>query len=139
MQQDNYLMKKLNLLIGVFLFLVVPLAMAVDKSGKFVSGGGVGGHSCPFFISIMDEAKKHGLGSRKYALGISAQMNYILGFQTGYNLQANDTCDIFGGYELDQIFAWLYKYCQDNSLEKFGGAVVSLSLILHDSRVRSCQ
>ena len=24
-------------------------------------------------------------------------------------------------------------------LEKFGGAVVSLSLILHDSRVRSCQ
>lgn len=66
-------------------------------------------------------------------------MNYILGFQTGYNLQANDTCNIFGGYEVDQMLAWLYKYCHDNPLEKFSGAVVSLSLTLHDNRVRSCQ
>ena len=113
--------------------------MAVDKSGKYMQGRGVGGHSCPFFISIIDEAKKHGLGLHEYLIGTAAQMNYILGFQTGYNLQANDTCDIFGGYEVDQMFAWLYKYCQDNPLEKFGGAVVSLSLILHESRVRSCQ
>ena len=104
-----------------------------------MQSGGVGGHSCPFFISIMYKAKKHGLGSREYLLGTAAQMNYILGLQTGYNLQANDTRDILGGYEVDQMFAWLYKCCQDKPLGKFSGAVVSLSLILHDSRVLSCQ
>lgn len=138
MQQDDYLMKKTKFTHRSF-FLIVPLAMAVGKSGKFMQSGGVGGHSCSFFISIMDAARKHGLGSHEYLLGTANQINYILGFQTGYNLQANDTCNILGGYEVDQMFAWLYKYCQDNPLEKFSGAVVSLSFILHDSRVRSCQ
>ena len=87
----------------------------------------------------MDKANEHGIGSREYALQTAAHMNYILGFQTGYNMQTKDTCDIFDGYDMNQLLTWSHNYCKENPLKKFSSSVVLLSLTLHSKRSKTCR
>lgn len=109
-----------------------------NKSGTYIIGGGVGGVDCPRFTSTMSKAKAHGVGSIGYVNETNGYTMYALGFQTAYNMQTKDTCDLFGNFSTDQLLAWLDNYCQAKPLEKFGSAVIALAQELHSKRVRSC-
>ena len=129
----KYLWSPLLLLTATTLF------AAEDKTGQHYIGGGVGSVVCPSFTSSLATAKVKGVGSVGYWRETSAFTHYISGFQTAYNLQTNDTCDIFGNFTNEQLLAWLDNYCQANPLEKFGAAVISLSREVHSKRVRVCR
>ena len=127
-------------LVALTLLLVTTAALAGDnKSNKYIVGGGVGGVDCPQFASAMSRAKTQGIGSVGYANETYGFTMYVLGFQTAYNLQTKDTCDIFGNFSTDQLLAWLDNYCQANPLQKFGSAVIALAQEIYGNRVRSCQ
>ena len=136
---QNIMLMKMPIILAFIFLLIVSPVIAVDESGQYIYGGAVGGHSCPFFASIMVKANKYNIPSPEYAFQTSSHTNYISGFQTGYNLQTKDTCNIFNNYDEYQLLNWLHNYCRENPLEKFSGAVVALSLTLHSKRLRSCR
>ncbi|QLG87667.1 hypothetical protein HQ393_05025 [Chitinibacter bivalviorum] len=131
--------RKLFLITALVHQLTIPtIANAEDKNGNFVVGGGVGGVECPEFVSTMERATSHGLGSSEYTQAIYPYVMFIAGFMTGYNAQAKDTCNIFDSYSNDQRLAWLNNYCKSNPLDKFGSAVIKLSKEVYPKRKKSC-
>jgi len=122
------------------LLFLAPIAVAADAtSGRFFMGGGVGAVECPKFVASIDRAKKHGSGTIGYANETQGYVMFMFGFQTAYNLQTADTCDIFGDFSPDQLLAWTENYCRNKPLEKFGSAVVALAEEVHPVRLRSCK
>ena len=120
--------------------LLAPLsAVAEDASGSFYTGGGVGSVDCPSFVSSMERAKKHGVGSLGYVNEMQGFVMYISGFQTAYNAQTPDTCDIFAHFSDNQLLAWAENYCSNNPLKKYGSAVLALAREVHPRRSRVCK
>jgi hypothetical protein len=113
--------------------------LAADTPGKYIFGGGVGSVDCPRFVSTMDRAKKFGAGSVGYVNETQGFLMYVLGFQTAYNLQTPQTCDIFDTFTSDQLLAWLENYCRAQPLERFSSAVVALAKEVHPRRSQSCK
>jgi hypothetical protein len=127
-------------LISCCLFLASGAALAGDASlGRYWLGGGVGSVECPNFVASMERAKKHGLGSIGYVNETQGYIMFISGFQTAYNLQTPNTCDIFSSLSTDQLLAWSENYCRSKPLEKFGLAVVALAKEVHPKRAQSCK
>lgn len=112
---------------------------AEDKSGRFMSGGGAGAVDCPKFVQSMDIAKKSGIGTLDYVKEIHGYVMFITGFQTAYNLQTPDTCNIFDSISDHQMLAWTENYCRANPLEKFGDAVIKLAKEAYPRRKKSCR
>ena len=126
--------------LAVLLALLPCFGSASDgKSGMYIVGGGVGSIECPKFVATMERAKAAGLGSLGYANEIYGYGMYLAGFQTAYNMQTPQTCDVFGEFTSDQRLAWLENFCRGQPLEKFGSAVVALSKEVHPRRVQSCK
>lgn len=121
------------------LCVAIGVSAADDRSGAFHRGGGVGSVECPQFVAIMSRAKVQGIGSIGYANETYGFVSYVLGFQTAYNINTKDTCDIFGNLSTDQLLAWAENYCQAKPLERFGTAVVALSFEVYGKRIRTCQ
>ena len=131
---------RLRVAIAVAWFAMVPgFVLGADAPGKYIVGGGVGNIDCPRFVSTMDRAKKFGAGSVGYVNETQGFLMYVLGFQTAYNLQTPQTCDIFDTFTSDQLLAWLENYCRAQPLERFGAAVVALAKELHPRRSQSCK
>ena len=87
----------------------------------------------------MERAKKHGLGTVGYVNETSGFVMFLTGFQTAYNVQTPNTCDIFGAFSTDQLLAWAENYCRREPLKKFSTAVVALAEEVHPKRVQSCR
>ena len=85
----------------------------------------------------MNQAAKYKINSIQYVNETSSYTMYILGFQTAYNLQTDDTYDIFGNFESSQLLSWVEKYCKDNPLDTFGIGVVSLSIEAYPRRKKA--
>lgn len=103
------------------------LARAADAAGIVWIGGGAGGVECPSFVSVMERARAAGLGTVEYVSQTQGFMNYVVGFQTGYNMQTPNTCDIFAHVSSDQVLAWAENWCRANPLLKFGGGMIALA------------
>jgi hypothetical protein len=129
---------RLRAIAACALFAVAPV-LAFDSTGMYITGGGVGAVECPRFVSVMDRAKKFGTGTAGYVDETYGFAMYVVGFQTGYNLQTPQTCDIFAGLSSDQLLSWLENYCRAYPLERFSGAVVALAKEVHPRRARQCK
>lgn len=108
-------------------------------SGRYIYGGGVGAVECPKFVEIMQTAKTHKLDSLGYVYETQGFLMYIAGFQTAYNLQTPNTCDIFDGLSDNQLLAWAETYCQTHPLKKFNSAVVALAQEVYPNRSQKCK
>ena len=116
------------------------LSHSADVNGHYIYGGGVGGVTCPQFVASMEKARSLGIGSLGYFNKTQGYTMYLLGFQTGYNISTQDTCDIFSGNEKDDyaLLSWAENYCRANSSNRFADAVVALSIERHSKRQRVC-
>jgi hypothetical protein len=114
------------------------LCPGADDQGKFIQGAGVGALGCPAYVEAMNRAKGYGAGSVGYVTETRGFLMYVLGFQTAYNLQTPETCDIFGAYTPDQILDLLATYCTARPYERFGSAVIALAKQLQPRRTTSC-
>lgn len=134
------MMRRLCHVVMFAVFSAISLtSVAEDKSGRFISGGGAGAVDCPKFVQSMDLAKASGIGTLGYVKEINGYLMFILGFQTAYNLQTPDTCNIFDSVSGDQMLAWAENYCRANPLERFGDAVIKLAKEVHPRRKKSCR
>lgn len=129
-----------KLLITLFFVVSSTVALGADNaSGRYWHGGGVGAIECPTFVATMARAKKHGLGTAGYATETQGYVMFISGFQSAYNLQTPNTCDVFNGFSNDQLLSWAENYCRAQPLEKFSNSVVAMAQELHARRLQSCR
>jgi len=112
---------------------VVPQAQCADKQGNYEVGGGVGSVTCAKFLDAMATARQlGGVSSIKGLPYVVAYMDYIDGFQTGFNLEAPGVYDVFAKLPgFDPLFA-VEPWCKDHPDKRFGMAVVNLALKLTD-------
>jgi hypothetical protein len=87
-----------RLTIFVTLALAVPDASAADAQNLFKTGGGVGAVKCPEFLNVMADARQRGgVATVGGVNAVTAYLHYVLGFQTGFNAEAEGVYDIFAG------------------------------------------
>ena len=112
----------------VLVGLVGSVANSADDTGNFMLGGGAGAMPCPEYVATMEKARTLGIGTVQYAEHTSSFVMYILGFQSGYNMAANDTYDVFPGTNGDYaMLAWIESYCRSHSSSRFGDGLVALA------------
>jgi len=121
----------MRLLAAVCLMLLPAVAGAADKQGKYLMGAGPGASSCPRFQDAMATARQRGgLDATGGAQVIEPFITYVLGFQTGYNVAAPGTYDIFAKlHDWDPLYA-IEAWCKDNPTRTFGDGVVALAVKL---------
>ena len=100
---------------------------AADQNGIYEGGGGVGAISCSHFASIYNNANVFPAMSLEYVKNVDSFIMYIEGFRAAYNMQTEDTYDIFSNLKSDQILAYSNHFCSNNPLKKFTDSIVSLS------------
>lgn len=71
-----------------------------------------------------------------YVKETSAFTMYLLGFQSGYNMAAKDTYDIFSGEEVYPLLSWAENYCRANPSIRFIDALIALSNNRYPKRQR---
>jgi hypothetical protein len=120
----------------------VLTSSAVERDANgFWMGGGVGGLGCPEFLNAMATARQKG-GLRSFA-GVretSPFENFLSGFQTGFNSEAEDIFDIFKPLGTDPTLNALYAiepWCVSNPDKKFADAVLALAFTLRSKSVRT--
>ncbi len=88
----------------------------------------------------MEHARSLKIGSAAYANEMNGYGMYILGFRTGYNMKAPDTCDIFNGEEgtLYPLFAWTENWCRVHTENRYSEAVIALADERHQKRLQDC-
>ena len=111
-------------------------AYAQAPSG-YIVGTGLGTTDCPGFIDSVGKARKE-KGNTAYAGELQGFAMYVSGFQTAYNLQTPETCDIFSGWNNNQVLEWLEKFCRANPKERFGAGVIALANERYPSRSKKC-
>lgn len=104
----------------------------------YIVGGGLGTTDCPAFVEALGQARTQKAGATGYAGEIHGFAMYVSGFQTAYNLQTPETCDIFSGWNNTQVLDWLEKYCRANPKERFGAGVIALAKERYPSRSKKC-
>jgi hypothetical protein len=106
-------------------------ANAADEQGRFMRGGGTGSVPCTTFTSIIIKAQiAGGFRTAEGADIINSYVMYVLGFQTGYNLAAEGTYDIFanwGDNPSERALFWVNKWCQENPSKVFGQGVIEMA------------
>ena len=126
------------LLLTIFFLCAGQLSHAADKNGNYVMGGGVGGVKCSQFVASMEKGRSFGIGSYEYVIETYGFQMYLLGFQTGYNMGAPETYDIFYGYEsTNELLARIENFCRIIPDVTFGFAVTSLGKKLHPKRKKN--
>lgn len=123
--------------------LAVALAAALlpahaQKPGGYIVAGGLGGIECPAFAEAMSKSRSQKPASSGYATDLQGFAMYVSGFQTAYNLQTPETCDIFAGWNNNQVLDWLEKFCRANPAERFGTAVMALAKDRYPGRSKKC-
>lgn len=129
-----------KLLVALSLIFSSTFALGADnKLGRFWHGGGVGATECPMFVATMEHARKQGTGTIGYVTETQGYVMFIAGFQTAYNMQTQDTCDIFSGFSSTQLLTWAENYCRQQPLGKFSAAIVAMAQEVHPRRLQSCR
>ena len=101
-------MKKI--LICVML-LTAPVLQAADEKGNYAIWG-VGKKSCFSFNKDRTSGDD------------TAYRNYLMGYLTAFNTQADDTYRISAGMDIFGVLNWLDEYCQEKPVHGFDQAVV---------------
>lgn len=124
-------------LLAVAFLAAAGVAHAQAPSG-YIVGTGLGAADCGGFSDAMGKAKKEKPGPAGYSGEVQGFAMYVSGFQTAYNLQTPDTCDIFAGWNNNQVLEWLEKFCRANPNQRFGAGVIALAKERYPSRSKKC-
>lgn len=123
-------MMRKAVLAAVVIFAAAP-AWARDKDGNFQIGGGVGAVNCPQFLDIVAQARQS--GGTKTVQGVTLLnpfLQYVLGFQTGFNLMNPEIYDVFAKLGDDPAGSALFAiepYCQQHPDKRFGQGLLWLA------------
>jgi hypothetical protein len=98
---------------------------AADSSGKFRSGGGVGSSPCPAFLNALATGRQ--LGGAAGAKVIDPYLQYVLGFQTGFNFEAEGVYDIFGSLPDYNVLYAIEPWCTQNPDKPFSNGLLDLA------------
>ena len=133
---------KITTILAAALLAAPALAGAQAKSAPaaqgYIVGGGLGTTDCPGFVESVGKARGEKPGATGYAGDLQGFAMYVSGFQTAYNLQTPDTCDIFAGWNNTQVLEWLEKFCRANPNQRFGAGVIALAKERYPSRSKKC-
>jgi hypothetical protein len=115
-------------------------AHAADADGIVMVwlGQGAGAIECPQVVSFMTRARVASTGSLEYSVRTQGFMNFLAGFQTAYNMQTTDTCDIFSGITAEQALEWAENWCRANPSQNFGISVSALARDRYPQRSTAC-
>lgn len=111
--------------------LCVP-ANAATLDGNFMRGGGIGGVGCPAFLNDMATARSFGsLMDIEAVLHLNGYYQYLTGFQTAFNMEAEGVFDIFGApsfgsWPTQSALIAIEPYCQNHPEALFDGALLWL-------------
>jgi hypothetical protein len=115
-----------------------PAPAAAPASQGYIVASGPASTECPGFIDTVGKARMQKSGSTGYAGDMQGFAMFVSGFQTAYNLQTPETCDIFAGWNNNQVLDWLEKFCRANPKERFGAGVIALAKERYPSRSKKC-
>ncbi|OMH30552.1 hypothetical protein [Motiliproteus sp. MSK22-1] len=123
----------------IIFILLAGKAVAADSNGTAWYGGGAGAIACGDFRYEFRKAKQKGINSIPYANDMQSYVMYVLGFRTGFNHLAENTCDVFGGEtEINNILEQVSVYCLSNPDVKFSSALVSVAQQSMSTSLRKC-
>jgi len=115
-------------------------ANAADADGIVMVwlGQGAGALECPRVVSFMTRARVAATGTLEYSIKTQGFMNFIAGFQTAYNMQTSQTCDIFSGISAQEALEWTENWCRANPSQNFGIGVSALARERYPQRSTAC-
>jgi hypothetical protein len=117
--------------IVLVLFAATSRVSAADSQGRFEMGGGVGASGCPDFLNAMATARQRGgATSAEGVRVINSHIQYVLGFQTGFNVEAEGIYDIFASLGDNPAVNALYAiepWCAQNPDKKWATGLLVLS------------
>jgi hypothetical protein len=103
------------------------------KGPEYIVGSGPGVMECTRFVEALAKART---APSPEAQGFAL---YVAGFQTAYNLQTPETCDIFAGMNADQVLARVEDFCKANPQARFGAGVIALAKERYPLRSKTCK
>ncbi|MCH8079863.1 MAG: hypothetical protein IIA06_08825 [Proteobacteria bacterium] len=117
-------MKTLSLIVLVLSFTFTTPTMAADKDGFYAS---YDDYSCG------DWVKYRANGGIKEITG----KWWIVGYLTAYNKETSDVYNILGSTDLESVYLWMDKYCQENPLKGLSYGMDILTNELWPNRKRT--
>ena len=122
----------------ILIAFIATTAQGADKNGNYKIGGGVGVMKCPEFLDVMATHRQlGGMNTESGAVAVNPEIEYVLGFQTGFNLVSTSGLDIFQKISPSEGVNALYAiepYCQQHPDKNFGQALIWLATYLRDSK-----
>ena len=106
----------------LMLLLACPV-FATDKNGNYAIWG-VGNSSCIKYTTS------------RAANNINEFRQFLMGYLTAYNNQADETYSISNTMTMDEILTWLDGECELKPTSSFEQAIIEFLLAHHDKRSR---
>lgn len=107
---------------SIFLMLLLAGSVfATDKKGNYAIWG-IGNSSCIKYTTS------------RAANNISEYRQYLMGYLTSYNHQADETYSITNSMTLDEILTKLDEECELQPTTSFEQAIIDLLVAQHDKR-----
>jgi len=117
-------MKRLSLVVLVLSFTFAAPVTALDKDGYYWFQGTM---SCGNWVKDRKEDSWNHI----------VDMSWISGYITAYNMQTPDVHNILGSTDLESVYLWIDKYCQENPLSKLAVGMEILTAELWPNRKRT--
>ena len=102
-------MKKTTFVLGAAACVTALAANAQQGPTGYIVGSGLGTTECPGFVESMGKAKDQKPGVTGYPGELQGFAMFVSGFQTAYNLQTPQTCDIFAGWNNNQAESYFSR------------------------------
>jgi len=117
-------MKTLSLIVLVLSFTFTTPTTAADKDGGYTSQGA---SSCGQWV----ESRKEDSWEKR------VMQAWIAGYITAYNRQTPNVYHILGSTDLESVYLWMDKYCQENLLSRLSMGTANLTNELWPNRKRT--
>ncbi len=117
-------MKRLSLIVLVLSFTFAAPVTAADKDGLFWWQDKI---SCGDWVK----------GRKEDSWTQTAYIFWIGGYITTYNLHIPDVYNILGSTDMESVFLWMDKYCQENPLSNLSIGMIVLTNELWPNRKRT--
>ena len=112
------------LTIILIMMLTPTTILAVDRSGNYAVWG-VGKKSC------------FGYSQAVAGNEIVKYKHYMQGFLTAYNIFTENTYNITGKMNENQIVEWINNYCEENPMSSFENALTSFTFDHYAKRMKT--